>query len=190
MKTTTFAAAIVACVLSASAAEARRAAPVGEAPTGCDANSGRCQVQTAPARAENRVSEPRGTRASARRPAAERVSEAGGTPDASPTPETHAGASYGDSRPSECYGIPWCGCWLRIQKGIADKGANRAAWWRSYGQRIAGPVVGAIAKFRWSHVGIVVGIASDGRPIIKSGNHNRRVATVTYRPSQIEQYRM
>ncbi len=96
--------------------------------------------------------------------------------------------SAGDGRPRDCYGIPWCGCWLRHQLGLADKRLNAVRSWYSVGQP-SSKQVGAIAIIRPSHVGLVVGIAENGDPIIKSGNHNHRVATATYSARRVVAYR-
>ncbi len=106
----------------------------------------------------------------------------------------HHGASktveyHSEARPRQCYGIPWCGCWLRLQKGINDAKYNLAAHWHNFGSRVAGPVVGAIARFN-HHVGIVVGVTGNGDPIVKSGNHNHRVATAVYPKSRVIEYRL
>jgi uncharacterized protein (TIGR02594 family) len=64
----------------------------------------------------------------------------------------------------------------------------------SYGQRISGPQVGAIAVMsrgkRGGHVGVVSGIDASGNPIIISGNHGRRVAESTYSRGRIYAYVM
>lgn len=108
--------------------------------------------------------------------------------------ETPTGYVSPEARPRECYGIAWCGCWLRIQKGITDTGANLAAWWRHWGHRVDGPVVGAVAYMHRrggsGHVGIVTGVDANGNPIIKSGNHNHAVGTGVYPKQRIVEYRM
>lgn len=76
------------------------------------------------------------------------------------------------ARPRDCYGIPWCGCWLRHHLGIGDKDYNRAVEWRHYGHPSA-PHVGAIVV--WSHhVGIITG-GSPGDWIVTSGNDGHAV---------------
>jgi uncharacterized protein (TIGR02594 family) len=69
-----------------------------------------------------------------------------------------------------------------------------ASSFASYGRRISGPQVGAIAVLsrgkRGGHVGVVSGIDSNGNPIIISGNHNRRVAEATYSRSRVYAYVM
>lgn len=86
---------------------------------------------------------------------------------------------YSASRPSNCYGIPWCGCWLKTVLGnalsAADKALNlnRAIEWAHVGQATS-PHVGAIVV--WSHhVGTITGQASNGEWIITSGNDGHAV---------------
>lgn len=69
----------------------------------------------------------------------------------------------------------WCGWWMRTQLG---GGAHlNLAWnWRNYGSP-ASPQVGAVVVWR-HHVGMIVGQASNGRWMVKSGNWSHRVATV------------
>lgn len=79
------------------------------------------------------------------------------------------------SRPSDCYGIAWCGCWLRNHLGLADKSLNLAANWAHVG-RATEAHVGAIVV--WSHhVGLITGQASNGGWIVTSGNDGNRVRT-------------
>jgi uncharacterized protein (TIGR02594 family) len=64
----------------------------------------------------------------------------------------------------------------------------------SYGRRVPGPQIGAIAVMsrgkRGGHVGVVSGIDPSGNPIIISGNHNKRVAEAVYPRSRIYAYVM
>lgn len=90
----------------------------------------------------------------------------------------------------------WCGEFLgRVARvaGIKTPGnPNMAPDWREAGQRISGPRVGAIALVnrgrRVGHVGVVTGVSDSGDPIIISGNHNNRVAEVTYPRGSIAAY--
>jgi hypothetical protein len=87
------------------------------------------------------------------------------------------GGSGSTARPRDCYGIAWCGCWLRHQLGIADTKFNLARNWLQYGSP-SGPHAGAIAV--WSHhVGKVLGDCPGGL-IIQSGNdgHGNQAGTV------------
>ncbi len=78
--------------------------------------------------------------------------------------------------------------------GRQGSGSNMARSFASYGHRIAGPRVGAIAVMsrgaRGGHVGVVSGIDANGNPIIISGNHGRRVAESTYSRGRIYAYVM
>ena len=49
-----------------------------------------------------------------------------------------------DGRPADCYGIAWCGCYLRHVLGVAGKEFNLAIHWLHWG-RPSGPQVGAVA---------------------------------------------
>jgi uncharacterized protein (TIGR02594 family) len=72
-------------------------------------------------------------------------------------------------------------------------GGNLARAYASYGHRVSGPQVGAIAVMTrrgGGHVGVVSGIDASGNPIIISGNHNDKVAEATYPRSRIIAYVM
>jgi hypothetical protein len=75
--------------------------------------------------------------------------------------------------------------------GHHSSGSNLARSFASYGQRVSGPQVGAIAVMSrrgGGHVGVVSGIDAKGNVIVVSGNHNRRVAESTYPRSRIYAY--
>ena len=91
----------------------------------------------------------------------------------------------------------WCGHFMNLvleRSGRRGSGSNMARSFASYGQRVSGPQVGAIAVMsrgrRGGHVGVVSGIDANGNPIIISGNHNRRVAESTYPRGRIYAYVM
>lgn len=91
----------------------------------------------------------------------------------------------------------WCANFMNmvLQKtGYQTTGSNMAQSFASYGRRVSGPQVGAIAVMsrgkRGGHVGVVSGIDANGNPIIISGNHNRRVAEVAYPRGRIYAYVM
>jgi hypothetical protein len=91
-------------------------------------------------------------------------------------------ASVG-SRPSDCYGIAWCGCYLRHIYGINDKRLNLARAWASVGSNAGGPHVGAVVV--WAHhVGKITGQDTHGNWIVLSGNSGR--AGVTEVPRSIK----
>lgn len=82
-------------------------------------------------------------------------------------PTRHAGAG---PRPRR-----WCGWWMRTQLGGGPE--YNVAWnWRKYGSPAGGPQVGAVVVWR-HHVGMIVGRASDGRWLVKSGNDGGAVRT-------------
>lgn len=91
----------------------------------------------------------------------------------------------------------WCARFMNMvleRSGRSGTGSNMASSFASYGRRIAGPQVGAIAVMsrgkRGGHVGIVSGIDASGNPIIISGNHNRRVAETVYPRGRVYAYVM
>ena len=91
----------------------------------------------------------------------------------------------------------WCARFMNMvlqRSGHTGTGSDMARSFSSYGQRISGPQVGAIAVMsrgrRGGHVGVVSGIDPNGNPIVISGNHNRRVAESTYSRGRIYAYVM
>jgi uncharacterized protein (TIGR02594 family) len=91
----------------------------------------------------------------------------------------------------------WCGNFMNLvlqRNGLPGSGSNMARSFASYGHRVSGPQVGAIAVMsrgrRGGHVGIVSGIDAKGNPIIISGNHGRRVAESVYPRGRIYAYVM
>lgn len=89
----------------------------------------------------------------------------------------------------------WCARFANyvVQRaGYRGTGSDMASSFASYGQRVAGPQVGAIAVMsrgrRGGHVGIVSGIAADGNPIIISGNHARAVREAEYPAGRVYAY--
>lgn len=91
----------------------------------------------------------------------------------------------------------WCARFMNMvleKSGRRGTGSNMASSFASYGRRISGPQVGAIAVMsrgrRGGHVGIVSGIDASGNPIIISGNHGRRVAEAKYSRHRVYAYVM
>ena len=91
----------------------------------------------------------------------------------------------------------WCGHFMNFvleRTGHHRSPSNTARSFASYGHRISGPQVGAIAVMSrgrsGGHVGVVSGIDSSGNPIIISGNHGHRVAEAVYPRSRIFAYVM
>lgn len=66
----------------------------------------------------------------------------------------------------------WCGWWMRTQYGGGPE--YNVAWnWRKRGVA-SGPHVGAVVVWR-HHVGVIVGRASNGQWLVKSGNDGNAV---------------
>ncbi|TXJ23323.1 MAG: TIGR02594 family protein [Afipia sp.] len=91
----------------------------------------------------------------------------------------------------------WCARFMNMvleRSGHKGTGSDMARSFASYGQRISGPQVGAIAVMsrgrRGGHVGIVSGIDAKGNPIVISGNHGHRVAEATYSRGRVYAYVM
>jgi uncharacterized protein (TIGR02594 family) len=91
----------------------------------------------------------------------------------------------------------WCAHFMNFvlqRSGHSGSGSGLASSFASYGKRISGPQVGAIAVMsrgrRGGHVGVVSGIDAQGNPIIISGNHGRRVGESTYSRGRVYAYVM
>lgn len=91
----------------------------------------------------------------------------------------------------------WCGHFMNFvleRTGYRKSPSNQARSFASYGRRISGPQVGAIAVMsrgaNGGHVGVVSGIDPSGNPIIISGNHNRIVDEAVYPRGRIYAYVM
>ncbi len=68
----------------------------------------------------------------------------------------------------------WCGWWMRTQRGGGPE--LNVAWnWSKWG-RSSGPQVGAVVVWR-HHVGEIVGRASNGQWLVRSGNDGGSVRT-------------
>jgi uncharacterized protein (TIGR02594 family) len=78
-------------------------------------------------------------------------------------------------------GSLWCARFMNMvlqHSGYKGTGSDLARSFASYGQRVSGPQVGAIAvmgRRGGGHVGVVSGIDSQGNPIVVSGNNGNRV---------------
>jgi uncharacterized protein (TIGR02594 family) len=90
----------------------------------------------------------------------------------------------------------WCARFMNMvlqHAGLHGTGSDMARSFASYGQRVSGPQVGAIAvmgRRGGGHVGVVSGIDASGNPIVVSGNHGHRVAESVYPRSRIYAYVM
>jgi uncharacterized protein (TIGR02594 family) len=78
-------------------------------------------------------------------------------------------------------GSLWCARFMNMvleHTGHRGTGSDMARSFASYGQRVSGPQVGAIAvmgRGGGGHVGIITGIDANGNPIMISGNNGNRV---------------
>lgn len=79
---------------------------------------------------------------------------------------------YADGRPRA-----WCGWYMRQVMGVRNAAYNLARNWARIG-RATTARVGAIVVWP-HHVGLIVGPCGNGRCVVKSGNYNNRVATVS-----------
>jgi uncharacterized protein (TIGR02594 family) len=90
----------------------------------------------------------------------------------------------------------WCAAFMNFvleRTGHHGTGSNMANSFASYGHRVSGPQVGAIAVMSrrgGGHVGVVSGLDSSGNPIIISGNNGNRVRETAYRSGRIYAYVM
>jgi uncharacterized protein (TIGR02594 family) len=91
----------------------------------------------------------------------------------------------------------WCGAFMNLvleRTGHKRGPSDLAKSFASYGQRIPGPQVGALAVMsrgpRGGHVGVVSGIDPSGNVIVVSGNHNNTVAESVYPRRRILAYVM
>lgn len=92
----------------------------------------------------------------------------------------------------------WCARFMNFvleRSGYSGTGSDAAKSFASYGRRVPGPQIGAIAVMHrgrnGGHVGIVSGIDEKGNPIIISGNSvGRKVAEIPYPRSRIYAYVM
>ncbi len=97
----------------------------------------------------------------------------------------------------------WCAAFMNFvleRTGHRGTGSNLARSFASYGYRVSGPQVGAIAVMarrgraagggQGGHVGVVSGVDSNGNPVIISGNHGRRVAEAVYPHNRVYAYVM
>jgi uncharacterized protein (TIGR02594 family) len=90
----------------------------------------------------------------------------------------------------------WCARFMNMvlqRSGLHGTGSDMARSFASYGQRLSGPRIGAIAvmgRRGGGHVGVVSGIDASGNPIVVSGNHGHRVAESVYPRGRIYAYVM
>ena len=76
-------------------------------------------------------------------------------------------------------GSLWCARFMNMvlqHSGYRGTGSDLARSFASYGQRVSGPQIGAIAvmgRRGGGHVGVVSGIDAGGNPIVVSGNNGQ-----------------
>ncbi len=90
----------------------------------------------------------------------------------------------------------WCARFMNMvlaRTGHRGTGSDMASSFASYGHRVAGPEVGAIAvmgRRGGGHVGIITGIDGHGNPIMISGNNGNRVKEAPISRGRIYAYVM
>jgi uncharacterized protein (TIGR02594 family) len=90
----------------------------------------------------------------------------------------------------------WCARFMNLvleRSGHHGTGSDLANSFASYGQRISGPEIGAIAvmgRRGGGHVGVVSGIDAAGNPIVVSGNNGNRVREAPISRGRIYAYVM
>lgn len=136
---------------------------------------------------------------------------AGADPNATLTPPGGAMASAGFGSSSNVVaearrhlggnptgrGRLWCARFMNMvlqHSGHRGTGSDMASSFAKYGQRVAGPQVGAIAVMtrgrRGGHVGIITGMDAKGNPIMISGNNGNRVREAPVSRGRIYAYVM
>ena len=90
----------------------------------------------------------------------------------------------------------WCARFMNMvlqHLGYRGTGSDAASSFASYGQRVSGPQIGAIAVMArrgGGHVGVVSGIDAQGNPILVSGNSRNRVVEAPVSRGRIYAYVM
>jgi uncharacterized protein (TIGR02594 family) len=93
-------------------------------------------------------------------------------------------------------GSLWCARFMNMvlqHEGYRGTGSDMASSFASYGQRVSGPQVGAIAvmgRRGGGYVGIITGIDAQGNPIMISGNNGNRVREAPISRGRIYAYVM
>jgi uncharacterized protein (TIGR02594 family) len=88
----------------------------------------------------------------------------------------------------------WCARFMNMvleRTGHHGTGSDMARSFASYGQRVSGPQVGAIAVMSrrgGGHVGVVSGVDAQGNPIVISGNNGNRVRETAVSRGRIYAY--
>jgi uncharacterized protein (TIGR02594 family) len=93
-------------------------------------------------------------------------------------------------------GSLWCARFMNMvlqHSGYRGTGSDMARSFATYGQRVSGPQIGAIAvmgRRGGGHVGVVSGIDANGNPIVVSGNNGNRVRETPISRGRIYAYVM
>jgi uncharacterized protein (TIGR02594 family) len=94
-------------------------------------------------------------------------------------------------------GSLWCARFMNLvlqHSGYRGTGSDLARSFASYGRRVSGPQIGAIAVIArrggGGHVGVVSGIDAAGNPILVSGNNRNRVVEAPTSRGRIYAYVM
>jgi len=93
-------------------------------------------------------------------------------------------------------GSLWCARFMNMvleRSGHRGTGSDMARSFATYGHRVSGPQVGAIAVMSrrgGGHVGIVSGFDARGNPIVISGNNGNRVRETPIASGRIYAYVM
>jgi uncharacterized protein (TIGR02594 family) len=93
-------------------------------------------------------------------------------------------------------GSLWCARFMNMvlaRTGHRGTGSDMASSFASYGHRVSGPQVGAIAvmgRRGGGHVGIITGIDASGNPVMISGNNRNRVREAPISRGRIYAYVM
>ena len=93
-------------------------------------------------------------------------------------------------------GSLWCARFMNMvlaRTGHRGTGSDMASSFASYGHRVSGPEVGAIAvmgRRGGGHVGIITGVDAHGNPIMISGNNGNRVKEAPISRGRIYAYMM
>jgi uncharacterized protein (TIGR02594 family) len=100
------------------------------------------------------------------------------------------------TKPSGMGGSLWCARFMNMvleKTGHNGTGSAMANSFASYGHRVSGPEVGAIAvmgRRGGGHVGIITGVDAHGNPIMISGNNGNRVREAPISRGRIYAYVM
>lgn len=113
--------------------------------------------------------------------------------------EYHA-TTKGASKKDE---TPWCASyvnWVMKQSGFEGAGSAWSHDWKTWGDGLSKPAVGAVAFIDWGkvdpkkagtgHVGFVVGKTAKGRIVLLGGNQDDQVRYTAFKESHIQAFRV